>query len=121
MQLSKHFKNLNLATFQVLGISQPTHTYTREKLLEIVSNNSSLNALDQSIKHNVSKLNTIPKGNRQRGKRCGKLKTIVKPNRPNLANLIYPKRCNLVSNINEKLTCATLKCRSAMQKDSFFR
>ncbi|XP_060601863.1 uncharacterized protein LOC132755083 [Ruditapes philippinarum] len=56
---------------------------------------------------------------RQRGKRGGKLKSLNKPQGPNLNNLIYPKRTNTVSCKNEKVTCATLNCRSAIRKDSF--
>ena len=98
------------------------YMYSRDQLLNIgltVSNNSALSRLDQSVYRTVNTLNICSRVHRQRGKRGGKLKPLNKPRGPNLNNLIYPNRTNTVSCKNEKVTCATLNCRSAIRKDSF--
>lgn len=75
--------------------------------------------LDQSVYCKANKLKICSRVHRKRGKWGGKLKTLDKPLGPNLYNLIYPNQTNTVSCKNEKVTCATLNCRSAIRKGSF--
>lgn len=57
-----------------------------------------------------------------RRKRSGRRKRshcprTMKPTGVNVNNLVYPKRCNTLSNLRENVNCLTLNCQSVIRKD----
>ena len=57
---------------------------------------------------------------RQRGKRGGKRTLVNKPNGANFSNLTYPpvNKTKIYNRLNERVTCMTINCRSAIKKDN---
>lgn len=96
-----------------------TQRYTREQLLRIsqtVSQNRELYKVDSSTRNIVNCLK-INGRRRQRRKRAGRPRVLMKPNGVNFNNLTYPKTCNTYNQQNERISCLTLNCRSVVNKD----
>ena len=101
--------------------STATFTYSVQQLTsigELVKQHRNVNKIDPSVCHRINKLKIGRRKKRQRGKRGGQRKIISRPVGTNPNHLVSLKKYKNYKQINEKVSCITLNCRSTNKKDT---